>query len=571
MLRKILSLILVISIIFICGDILAAPQTFTQLSQEILETLQSFYPVKATEMGIHSYDHRLTDYSSKSVKAMIDKLNDFEKKLYKYRNANLSEHDKINYKLIKANVDIALLDLKQIAWYKKSPRLYVEEVINGLYFLMLSQHAPLSEKIYSVISRMKAVPEYLAIARKNIKNPPPIYIESARLMLESTMQFYQEVASELMKEFPDKADEILKVSTLAREAMNDFLQFLSKVTPGEEKSFAIGKNNYDYKLTNEYFLDFDSDSLLKIGEALLEDARAAYEEYELYVESDHQNGKDSVFVPASFNRQDLLDYYNWEPEQVKIFLKVNDFITIPDDIAPLEVMETPPFLRSMINGIAYQPAGPFDKVQKALFYVRPIPDNLDSKQLAARYRYVHRRGFRSSVVHEAYPGHHLQMQLAGRNEDPVRKWQTNYMMIEGWALHCEEMMYHFGLYGQENPAQWLSVLGGIKFRAARVIADVKLHTGQFTYEECVNWMIDVLGETSESGKEYIRNEVRNYTHEPTYRMSYLMGKREIQNLRQAMMEQKGDNFTEREFNDALLAEGSIPTSLMWEILGLKKP
>jgi len=561
-------LILIVLIGISDRNAFAARQTFDELSQEILESIQSFYPVKSTEMGIHSYDHRLTDYSSNSVKKMIKKLDEYEqKKLYKYRNTEMPLSQRINYKLIKSNVDIALLNLKQIAWHKKSPQLYAEEAINGIYFLMLSQHAPLSEKIHSIISRMKAVPDFFATARKNIKNPPPIYIESATVTLEGAIQFYHEVASELMNKFPERADEILKVSTQAREAMGDFINYLATVELGDEKSFAIGKTNFDYKLSHEYFLDFDSDSLLKIGENLLEEALAAYEEYELYVETDHQNGKDSVFVPASFTRQDILDYYNWEVEQEKIFLEINDILTIPEDIAPLEVIETPPYLRSMVNGIAYQPAGPFDRIQKGYFYVRPIPEDLDPMQLAARYRYVHRRGFRGSVVHEAYPGHHLQ--LASRNEDPVRKWQFNTMLIEGWALYCEEMMYAAGLYSQEDPAQWLSVLGGIKFRAARIVADVKLHTGKFTPRECVDWMIEVLDVNTESGKEYIKNQVRNYTHEPTYRMSYLMGKREIQRLREAAMERLGEDFSDKDFNDALLAEGSIPPALMWEIMGLK--
>ncbi|TET94776.1 MAG: DUF885 domain-containing protein, partial [Candidatus Zixiibacteriota bacterium] len=229
-----------------------------------------------------------------------------------------------------------------------------------------------------------------------------------------------------------------------------------------------------------------------------------------------------------------------------------------------------PFLRTMISGIAYQPAGPYDSVQQGYFYVRPIPDDLDRQQLEARYRYVHRRGFRGSIVHEAYPGHHLQLQVAGMNEDPVRKWQFNIMMIEGWALYCEEMMYHAGLYGEEDPGQWLGVLGGIRFRAARIVADVKLHTGQFTYDGCINWMIDALDVTSDSGKEYIRKEVRRYTISPAYQMSYLMGKREIMALRRAAEQRDGDRFSLKAFHDALLAEGSIPPTLMWDVMGLSR-
>ncbi|MFH1372288.1 MAG: DUF885 domain-containing protein [bacterium] len=570
MIRKRLTglLILLLAVLTAASVSAAKKKNFGDLSLQILEDIQSFYPVRSTEMGIHAYDHRLADYSSASVKKMIKKMQDHEKQLHRYKSSDLSDYNRINYRLIKSNTDIALLDLKGIAWHRKSPQLYVREAVDGIYFLMLSRHAPLSEKVVPLVARMRAVPQLFETARQNLKEPPPIYIEAALESLESGMQFYQQVAGELMNQLPDRADEILAVSTQAREAMNDFATWLSQLPTGPQAAFAIGKNNFDYKLSHEYFLTIDADSLLRIGEALLAEAQRAYHDYETYIETSHQNGRDSVFVPAAFTKNDIIDYYNWETGQVKIFLQENDILTVPEDMAPVTVIETPSFLSGMVSGIAYQPAGPFDSLQQGYFYVRPIPDDLERRQLEARYRYIHRRGFRGSVVHEAYPGHHLQFQIAGMNDDPVRKWQLNNMMIEGWALYCEEMMYHVGLYGDENPPQWLAILGGIRFRAARIVADVKLHTGQFTYDECVAWMNDVLEISSESGREYIRKEVRRYTISPTYQMSYLMGKSEIMALRLAAEKRDGDRFFPKAFHDALLAEGTIPPILMWEILGL---
>ncbi len=541
---------------------------FAKLGGEILESIQSFYPVTATAMGIHAYDHRFTDYSSGSVDQMIKKLNEFEKQLYKYKSAGVSLHDQVNYKLLKSNVDIALMDLKRVQWHKKSPQLYADEAVNGIYYLILSNHAPLSERAVSIINRMKALPAYLATAKKNIKKPSRVHVDAATGTLESGIQFYKDVAAELSNKFPERADELARVSNHAREAMNDFMVFLGGITPGPQGCFAIGKENFDYMLTNQYFLDYDSDSLLKLGESLFVQADRAYLEYEEYVENNHQNGSDSVFIPAHFTRQDILDYYGWEINQLKIYVQAYDLISIPENIAPITVAEVPTFMRSLVTGIAYQPAAPFDSVQQGLFYVRPIPKDLDRAQLEARYRYVQRRGFKGYVVHEAYPGHHLQMQIAGMNPDPVRKWQRNFLMIEGWALYCEELMYSAGLYGEEDPAKWLDILDGIRFRAARIIADVKLHTGQFTYDECVRWMSEALGVGTELDMDYIRTEVRRYTTTPTNQMAYLIGKMEIMKLLRTAQQREGADFNIKDFHDALLAEGSIPPTLMWEIMAL---
>ncbi|MHC4207663.1 MAG: DUF885 family protein, partial [Planctomycetota bacterium] len=231
-------------------------------------------------------------------------------------------------------------------------------------------------------------------------------------------------------------------------------------------------------------------------------------------------------------------------------------------------VETPPYLSTVISGIAYQAPGAFDGANTGKFYVRPLPADPDRIQLEARFRYIQRRGLRGRVVHEGYPGHHLMNQVFHGLEDPVRKWQTNSMFVEGWALYGEEMMYDAGLYGVEDLNQKLQILSGIRFRAARVIADVKLHTGQFTVDECVNWMSEVLDRTTESSRQFFGREVSRYCSTPTYQMSYLMGKRELMKLKEAMQIRDGAEFSLAAFHDALLAEGAVPPALFWQILDI---
>ena len=570
MTRTIFRFLTVCALVAVCAAPPAsAKPTLDQLGDQILAALQSFYPVKATGMGIHEHDFQLADYSSGSVKSMVKKLSNFQKEIYRFRGADLPIEQRIKYQLLKSELDMAQLDLDKIKWHTRSPQLYVDEAVNGLYYLILATNAPMSERVISILGRMKEVPDLFSTARKNIKQAPEVYIQAATESLEAGSNFYQQVAGTLMREFPDRADEILRISTHAREAMNEFSNYLASLPRSDARDFAIGAKNFDYMLTNGLLLPYTSESLLALGEELLAQAQTDYNEYAAYMEENLQNGSDSVFVPTSFARQDILDYYQWETEQVKIFCKANDIVSIPEAMAPVTVVETPAFLRTMIAGIAYQPAGPFDLDQTGVFYVRPIPEDLNKEQLAARYRYVHRRGFRGSVVHEAFPGHHLQAQLAAMNTDPVRKWHQDIVLIEGWALYSEELMYHAGLYGKDDPAQWLKILGGIRFRAARIVADVKLHTGQFTYDECVDWMIDALDAETESAKDYIRTEVRRYTFTPTVQMSYLIGKLEIQKLREMMIERDGDEFLESDFNDQLLSQGAIPPTLIGEALGLQ--
>ncbi len=331
--------------------------------------------------------------------------------------------------------------------------------------------------------------------------------------------------------------------------------------PGEAGSFAIGKDYFDYLLEHDHFLEFDSDSLLALGENLLAETQAKYREFEARIEAEGTGGGDPIFVPLSITRRDVLDYYNWEIEAVRDFVVEHELVTVPETIGRCTAVETPVFLRGVIGSIAYMPAGPFDSATAGYFYVPPIPDSMTQEERAYYYQRMHSRGFRGSVVHEAYPGHHLQLQLAALAPNDIRRWQMNNGLIEGWALYCEEMAYEAGLY-LDQPERYLRVLGGIGFRAARIVVDVKLHTGQFDFAEAVRWM----SETLESDTAWIKREVLRYTMTPGQPMSYLTGKRQIIELRDEMKRRRGDAFDLKQFHDRLLAEGSIPVPLIREKL-----
>jgi len=536
-------------------------QNFEKLATEILDNLQKFYPVEASEKGIHKYDYLLTDYSRKSVKNEISRLKKFITRLYKYNKVDLSKENRLGQKLIRSNVEIALQDLSKIQWHKKNPYLYINDAVNSVYFLLLSKHAPLSERAQNILARMKAIPDLFVQAQGNLKNPPPVYIDLAREMTKTGIDFFNSVRIKLSKDSPALASEINNAADDIVRSLNTYDNFLANITIGEEGSFAVGKNDFDYKLKHEYFLNFDSDSLLKIGESLFKEADSIYNAYASWLETNYII--DSVFVPSSLEKQDILEYYKWEQNQVRQFITSNEILTIPENIGECNIIETPAVFQSVIGGIAYQMPGTFNSDQTGYFYVNPIPDNLNQDDRNYYYPKMYRRDFRRSVVHEAYPGHHFQLQMAGRNNSDIRKWQSNYCLIEGWALYCEEMMYQNELYGNDKWS-YLKILGGIRFRAARIILDVKLHTGQISREDAINWLVELWG----GYEDYARSEINRYTMSPTYQMSYLIGKKAILNLLNDYKKKDSDNYSLKEFHDRLLSEGSIPIPFIRELWGM---
>ncbi|MCH7761777.1 DUF885 domain-containing protein, partial [candidate division TA06 bacterium] len=262
--------------------------------------------------------------------------------------------------------------------------------------------------------------------------------------------------------------------------------------------------------------------------------------------------------PEEFSKEDVLDYYQGEIQSVRTFCEEKGLVTIPLDIGDCRVVETPKFLLGLLPGIAYMPPPPFDSFQTGYFYVSPIPSEFTEEDRQHYYSIVKNREFRGGVVHEVYPGHHLQLSLSNRFPSKVRVYQQSNLFAEGWALYCEELMVDEGLYEEkwdvmEELARW------IRFRAARVILDVKLQSGDFDYDSAVNFLVEEFGEED---REYFEKEVKRYCLSPTQPMSCLVGKLQISDLRKKVEKLMGEDFSLQRFHDLLLSEGTIPLKLV---------
>lgn len=547
----------------VCGNSLVAQGTdsvrFHQISDQILNNLFKFLPVLATDKGIHSYDDRLADYSPAAINKEINILKGFLADLKKINPEKLLLPDQLDYKLLTSNVESLWLDFARIQWHKKSPVVYVNECLNGVYFILLRENALMSERLKAIAERLREVPRVLAQGQKNIANPPAIYVEIAQEAAQEAINFYQQAIVDLASLYPASKPAIDSAVPIAVEAFKNYVRYLEKLEKTAQGNFAIGKEYFNYKLKHEHFLDFDSDSLLKIGQTILADVAQEYRRLQAHLDS-FPPPQEEYFVPQSYSLKDHLEYYQWEMDQTKQYLRDKNIVTVPDPFPPCVAVSTPKFMRGLIPGIAYQPTAPFDTNQTGYFYI-PFPDSFNDQQRARYYGSMRSRRIKGGVVHEAYPGHHFQMTFANRVPSRVRKIQANNTMAEGWALYCEQMMYDQGFYG-EDLRQKLGVLGGIRFRACRIVVDVSLHTGKMGFQQAVDYMAKTLG----SDTAFVKAEVKRYTIDPTQPMSYLTGKLIIMDMREKMKARAGVNFSLKKFHDLILAEGTIPPSLIrWKL------
>jgi uncharacterized protein (DUF885 family) len=214
--------------------------------------------------------------------------------------------------------------------------------------------------------------------------------------------------------------------------------------------------------------------------------------------------------------------------------------------AGFEVRETEKF-REASASAEYNQSSP-DGSRPGIFYV-PIPD-------ATQYNVT--RGMDALFLHEAIPGHHYQLSLQQENTSlpKFRQHGLYGAYVEGWGLYAESLGKELGVY--TDPYQQMAALNTEIHRAIRLVVDVGLHTGQFTREQAIQYMmanepIDAQRATA---------EVERYMAWPGQALGYKVGQLKISELRARYEKQLGKKFDLRAFHDELLAGGSMPLAVL---------
>jgi uncharacterized protein (DUF885 family) len=547
-------------VLLACLPVLALcwAQDFHMLSNEILEEIWSFHPVTATHLGIHKYDRQMPDYTKKSRSQKLERFRYLKKQLDNMDTTALSEDDVVDYYLLRAFLNDEIFDLETGSIYEQNPLLYTRSCIDGVYTIMIRHAASPEKRMQVVTARLKEIPGFLETAQDNIARPPALLCEVGIDQLNEGEKFIEAVFESYRDSLPDAARmEFQQAKIAAVAAMMHFAYWL-ETNQDADVRYLLGEDGYNYKLRNIHFVDFDADSLLSIGEYYL--ARTTEMIDSLYLLLTPA-ARQLVELPRDFGRDDVVEYRDEEIGYLRDFITAANIVTIPETVGNVEIVETPRFLRSIIPGMAMIPPGPFDSRRTSYFFVSPVPVKFNKGEAEYYYNYVSNRWFREGAVHEAYPGHHLQLSISNQHPSVVRRTFRSFFLIEGWALYCEEMMATSGLY-EDTIGAMINALEYVKYRAVRIIVDVKLQTGVFTFADALQFMTTTL----QGNESYYAREIKRYISNPIQPSSYLIGKIQLLELKEAYRRLKGDSFDEKGFHDELLRHGSIPIKLISRLM-----
>lgn len=538
---------------------------FDKLADEILEFGWKTSPYSATFSGIHKYDHELDDVTSDFLHETNKKTKDYLSQLTKIGRNELTDDEYIDWRLLRNALESNIKAFEEVRSWQKDPGTYANICLYGLFILFIREFAPIEERAESFLSRIKQVPRLLKDARQNLKDSPEIFTRLAIKVVEGGQAFFKSVVPELCSMVPGISPELNKASAAAADAFDDYASFLKNdYLPKSKGNFAIGRDLFNFKLETDHMLPYKADEIFEIGrqakqmtEDELKDVSRTIDKKKTWwetVDDIKQHHPDASQLLATY-RKEMLAARN--------FIQTKNLVTIPP-AEDLKVIPTPPFDRPTIPYAAYMPPAPFDKEQTGHFYVTEVDENLPEQKKEEVLRGHSLYGIPITALHEGYPGHHLQLVHANRVPRKLRSLLATSVFIEGWALYCEEMMHDEGFYS--DPRTKLLKLKDQLWRACRVMIDVSLHNKTMTDEQAIEMLVrDAKLERVHAEKEVVR-----YTFTPTQPLSYLIGKKQILELRDDYKKKEGAKFNLKGFHDRLLSLGSIPVVLIREVMGLAK-
>jgi hypothetical protein len=258
-------------------------------------------------------------------------------------------------------------------------------------------------------------------------------------------------------------------------------------------------------------------------------------------------------------KDELLAVCRRNLKELEEFVREKDLVDLTG-INPLEVDWTPEFSRGVAVAGLDSP-GPLDKDQKSFYRVSPIPDDWTKEQEESYLREYNHYMLKDLSVHEAMPGHYVQLFYANQFPSMVRSIFGSGPFIEGWAVYSERMMVHAG-YMNYDPRMELTQLKMYVRAVINAILDAKIHTGDMTKEEAIRLMVEEgFQERSEAEGKWVRASLTS-----TQLSTYFVGFQEIMDLERAYREKVGDDFSQKEFNHKLLSYGSPPVRFLREII-----
>lgn len=535
------------------------------------------HPVFATQQGMREYDGQMDDLSPKARAEDAERdqavLAELAKK---FDRTKLSRTAQIDVEIWESFLRYRVWQFKNSDDFANDPRIYLVFCSDSVFGLFTQSTLPRHRNVENAASRIARVPEVIVAAMASIKNPPRILTEVAIKRTDGAIAFYDKDIFALAEESP----QISSLATPSRKAaasLREYKRFLEEeVLPRSNGEWRIGEKKFSEKLAMELDAGLTAKEVIDTAEA-----EADRVEREMYyvakqlwsstmenksVPPDDAIGRRETIrmVLAELGKDHgtsttLLNDTKSTVEKIKKFIAQRKILTLPNP-DQCSIIEMPEFQRGFSAAYLNQ-APPLDAKAKSLYAISPPPSDWPSERQDAFFQEYNRSMLQVLTIHEAYPGHYVQLDYSNRVDSLVRKVLSSGVFAEGWAVYTEQMMLDEG-YGDGDLALRLHQLKFYMRAVLNAILDYRMHCSAMSDDEALSLLVDRGFQTSGEAVGKIQRAKQSSCQLSTY----FVGRTAFYRLRQNVQRARGNAFELGPYHEEVLLQGTLPVKYLPELV-----
>lgn len=527
-------------------------QRFERLEKEFFQGWVSRHPLLASGLGIHdSYDEKMPDGSVSAMQEDIRFLNRMLPEFRRIDPKGLPPPRRVDHALAVDTIRLWLFEREELRMWERIPEA-PRAIGEGVFQLLSRNYAPLKLRLRLVMKRLAAMPAYIDVSRSRLRTPVKTLIEGELETITRLPGFFhllKDVARNALPKTP-----FFELSNLVEEVHNALERYsdwlIVDVLSECGDDVPVGAGNFR-RLLEMRGIPESPGALLAWGETEMARLREKLREAARKIKrkSMVEDVRDGIRQQHHDHFDGVMRFVRDSVHKARQFVVRSGFVPLPEGES-LVVTETPSYLRHLLPLSGYWPPAKFEEKKEGFYFV--TPGDCDSDRLK-EHNYP---ALTNRTVHEAYPGRHLLASWQVRHPSLIRVFAQAPETQEGWAHYCEERVREMG--HEETPAAQFMSVQDLLLRAARMVLDVKLHTGKISILKAVECLIDETG----MDRVTCEAEIRRMICTPTHPMSFLYGKEKLKELKKWVRDRMKGRFEEAFFHAAVLQSGALPMYLL---------
>ncbi len=558
----------------------AADQAYERVAQRYMNEMLALDPVDASQLGDHRFDSLINDESPPGRARTVALARALLADLDKVDTAQLTRSKQVDAHLLRHALEYTVWQVETFRDWSWDPLTYTSLAGDAIYLLLARDFAPVSVRMTHVTARLQAWPQLFAQERAALDaaKVPLINAQTAISQNAGLSELLdQVVVPEVKKLTPAQQARVNQAIAGARTAVAEQQTWLQKtLLPQAKGEFRLGAQRYDEKLRFELDSPLSRQEIRTRAEAAIATKRTQMYDIARQVLAgrpaapalpekptpDQQQSAIAAALELAYAQHPARDQVvaaaRTALAQATAFVKAKDLVTVYPD--PLDVIIMPAFQQGV--SLAYCDApGPLARGQETYFAVSPIPANWTDAQVRSYLREYNTRAIHELTIHEAMPGHYVQLAHANRFSSPIRAVMQSNAFVEGWAMYGEQLMSEQG-YMDHDPLMRLVHLKWDLRATANAVLDQAVHVDGMTREQAMHMLMhDTFQEEREAAAKWVRVQVTS-----TQLATYFVGFQEHLALREEARQRWGAAFNLKRYHDTELAFGSPPVRYVRELM-----